>query len=112
MADGILVINAGSSSLKFSLFLVKGEDLVLDVRGQVEALDSAPKFVAQGPSGETVAARSWGEGAKLGHDGAVEHLRGFLRGQYGDTRLVGMGHRVVHGGPEYADPVLVNAGVL
>src|SRR5215471_17573087 len=112
VADSILVINAGSSSLKFSLFLVNADDLTLDVRGQIEALDSAPKFVAKGPSGETVAERSWGEGAKLSHDGAVQHLQSFLRGQYENDRVVGIGHRVVHGGSEYADPVRVDNDVL
>ena len=112
MADAITVINAGSSSLKFALFVVRGGDLTLDVRGQLEGLYTAPRFVAKDPSGRTVAARSWGEGAKLGHDGAVEHLSGFLREQLADDRLVGVGHRVVHGGLEYADPVRVDDHVL
>src|SRR5215471_7023007 len=108
VADSILVINAGSSSLKFSLFLVNADDLTLDVRGQIEALDSAPKFVAKGPSGETLAERSWSEGTQLGHDGAVQHLQSFLREQRVENRLVGVGHRVVHGGLEYADPLRVD----
>jgi acetate kinase len=112
MADAIVVINAGSSSLKFSLFVVRAGDLALDVRGQIEGLYTAPRFVARDLSGRTVAARSWAEGAKLGHDGAVEHLRGFLREQLADDRLVGVGHRVVHGGLEYADPVRVDDDVL
>ncbi len=112
MADAIVVINAGSSSLKFSLFVVRAGDLALDVRGQVEGLYTAPRFVARDPSGRIVAERSWGGGARLGHDGAVEHLRAFLREQLADRRLVGVGHRVVHGGLEYTEPVRVDAGVL
>jgi acetate kinase len=112
VADTITVINAGSSSLKFALFVVRGGDLTLDVRGQLEGLYTAPRFVAKDPSGRTVAARSWGEDAKLGHDGAVEHLSGFLRERLADDRLVGVGHRVVHGGLEYADPVRVDDHVL
>ena len=112
MADAIVVVNAGSSSLKFSLFVVRADDLALDVRGQIEGLNTAPKFVAKDPSGRTVAERSWGEGGKLGHDGAVEHLRAFLREQLADDRLIGVGHRVVHGGLEYAEPVRVDDRVL
>jgi acetate kinase len=112
MADAIVVVNAGSSSLKFSLFVVRAGELTLDVRGQIEALNTAPRFVAKNLSGRTLAERSWGEDAKLGHDGAIEHLRGFLREQLAGDRLVGVGHRVVHGGPEYADPVRVDDGVL
>jgi acetate kinase len=112
MADAIVVLNAGSSSLKFSLFVVRVDDLALDVRGQIEGLSTAPRFVAKDPSGRTVAERAWGEGPKLGHDGAVEHLRGFLREQLADDRLVGVGHRVVHGGLDYAEPVRVDGAVL
>jgi acetate kinase len=112
VADAITIINAGSSSLKFALFVVRGGDLTLDVRGQLDGLYTAPRFVAKDPSGRTVAARSWGEDAKLGHDGAMEHLSGFLREQLADDRLVGVGHRVVHGGLEYADPVRIDDHVL
>jgi acetate kinase len=112
MADAIIVINAGSSSLKFSLFVVRGGALALDVRGQIEGLDTAPRFVAKDSSGRTVAERSWGKGEKLDHNGAVEYLRGYLRGQLGDDRLIGVGHRVVHGGLEYTEPVLVDGELL
>src|SRR5262245_31948780 len=112
MADAIAVINAGSSSIKFSLFVVRDGDLMLDVRGQVEGLSTAPRFVARDASGRTVAERSWREGMKLSHDDAVEHLRGFLREQLAGDRLIGVGHRVVHGGLEYSAPVRVDSAVL
>jgi acetate kinase len=112
MADVIAVVNAGSSSLKFSLFVVRDGDLVLDSRGQVEGLGTKPRFVATEPSGRTLAERSWGEGGRLGHEGAVEQLQGFLRERLADDRLVGVGHRVVHGGPDYAEPVRVDDAVL
>ena len=112
MADVIAVVNAGSSSLKFSLFVVRDDDLILDVRGHIEELDTRPRFVAMEPSGRTVAERSWREGERLGHDGAVEHMQGFLRERLADDRLLGVGHRVVHGGPDYAEPVRVDDGVL
>jgi acetate kinase len=111
MADAIVVINAGSSSLKCSLFLVRASGLALEMRGQVEGLYTASRFVAKRSSGETLAERSWGE-KELGHDGAVEHLLGFLREQLGTDRLVGVGHRVVHGGLEYTEPVQVDRNVL
>ena len=112
MADAIIVINAGSSSLKFSLFVVRGGDLALDVRGQIEGVGTAPRFVANDSSGRIVAERSWGKGEKLDHNGAVEYVRGYLRGQLGEDRLIGVGHRVVHGGLEYTEPVLVDRELL
>ena len=112
MPDAIAVINAGSSSVKFSLFLARDGDLTLEVRGQVEGLSTSPRMVVRDSSGRTVAERSWGQEVRLGHDGAVEHLRGFLREHLAGDRLVGVGHRVVHGGPDYTAPVRVDASVL
>ena len=112
MADAIAVLNAGSSSLKFSLFVVREGTLDLDVRGQIEGVHTAPRFVAKDSSGRVVGERAWGESVPLGHDGAVEHLRGFLQERLGDDRLVGVGHRVVHGGLEYTQPVRVTGDVL
>ena len=111
MADAIAVLNAGSSSIKFSLFLTRGDELHLDVRGQVEGIFTAPRFVAKRSNGATAAEKSWAEGTKLGHDGALDHLVAFLRSELGNNRLVGVGHRVVHGGLDYAQPVLVDASV-
>ena len=112
MPDAIAVINAGSSSIKFSLFFVRDADLTIDVRGQVEGLSTTPRFVARDASGRTVAERSWREGTKLSHDDAVEHLRGFLREQLAGDRLIGVGHRVVHGGLQYSTPVRVDFSVI
>ena len=112
MADAILVLNAGSSSLKFSLYWLRGDTLALDVRGQIEGLETAPRFVATDHSGRTVATRSFGAGAGLSHQAALEHLQEFLREQLGTDRVVGVGHRVVHGGPEYSEPVRVDPHVL
>jgi len=110
--DSIAVINAGSSSLKFSLFAAAGGELTLVARGQAEGLYTAPRFVAKDAAGRTLNERTWGEGTKLGHDGALEHLVGFLRSEFVEHRLVAVGHRVVHGGLEYAEPVRVDATVL
>src|SRR5678815_3199223 len=112
MADAILVLNAGSSSLKFSLFLVRGEELELWIRGQVEGFATTTTFVAKDAGGKTVAERRWQPGAGLGHDGAIAHLVEFLRGVMGSNRLVAIGHRVVHGGPDYSAPVVVNAELV
>jgi len=112
VADAIAVLNAGSSSIKFSLFAERGEALELEARGQTEGLYTAPRFVAKNRDGKVLAEKSWGEGVKLGHDGALDHLVAFLRTELGGQPLVGVGHRVVHGGLEYSRPVLVDATVV
>jgi len=112
MRDAILVLNAGSSSIKFSLFAENGADLGLQCRGQIEGLYTAPKFTARDANGAALAEKSWDQGHRLGHEGALAHLRGFLRGELADFRLAGIGHRVVHGGLEFTRPVRLDAGVL
>ena len=112
MADAIAVLNAGSSSFKFSLFAQDADSLTLVSRGQAEGLYTSPRFVAKDSVGSVIAEKAWGEGTRLGHDGALEYLVGFLRDKLAQHRLAGVGHRVVHGGLEYAKPVRIDAGVL
>jgi len=112
VVDAIAVLNAGSSSLKFSLFVERGDALELAARGQAEGLYTAPRFVAKNGAGKVLGEKSWSEGVKLGHDGALDHLVAFLRAEFADHRLVGIGHRVVHGGLEYTHPIRVDAAVL
>jgi len=112
MSDVIAVLNAGSSSFKFSLFSVDGENLAVVARGQAEGLYTSPRFVAKDAAGGLLEERTWGEETPLGHAGALDHLVGFLRGRLAQHRLVGVGHRVVHGGLEYAAPVRVDAGIV
>ena len=112
MTDAIAVLNAGSSSLKFSLFVERGSELELTARGQAEGLYTAPRFIAKDGAGKILGEKSWGEGVKLGHDGALDHLVAFLRAELSVLRLVAIGHRVVHGGLEYSHPVRLDSAVL
>jgi len=112
MTDAIAVLNAGSSSLKFSLFTQRGDEFDLTVRGQAEGLHTAPRFVAKDYAGKVIGEKSWGDGLRLGHDGALDHLVAFLRTEFAGHRLIGIGHRVVHGGSEYTQPVRLDAAIL
>ncbi len=112
MSDAIAVLNAGSSSIKFSLFVADDANLKLATRGQLGGIYTAPHFVAKGPDGAITAEKSWTTGTRLGHDGALDHLIAFLRSQLAGVRLVGVGHRVVHGGLEFAEPVRIDADVM
>jgi acetate kinase len=110
--DAIIVLNAGSSSVKFSLFVHRGEALELRLRGQLESLFNRPHFIARDAGGQTLAEKTWTDGTQLGHDGALAHLITFLRETGDDLRLIGVGHRVVHGGLAYSQPVRVDEQVL
>lgn len=112
MSDAILILNAGSSSLKFSVFR-DNEPPELLLRGQLESLLTEPRFVARDATGRVLDEHAWPAGASLGHHGAIEFLfdRG-QRGALGDMRLVAAGHRVVHGGTRFTQPVRVDHAVL
>jgi len=111
MTDTIAVLNAGSSSLKFSLFGV-GDTLSLAVRGQVEGIGNAPRFVAKDPSGAVVAEQRWDGADAIDHAGAVEHLFAYLSTDFKRGKLLAVGHRVVHGGTRYGAPVRIDAEVV
>lgn len=112
--DGIvLVLNAGSSSIKFSAFEAHCNEPRLALHGQVESLyTKTPCFTAHDAHGELIGLKSWDEKDQFGHQRAIEYVLWFLRGQYGDRKLLAVGHRVVHGGSEFGQPALVTPEVL
>ena len=112
MGDAIGVLNAGSSSIKFSLFAEEAGKPTLVARGQAEGIYTSPRFVAKNADGQVLDEKTWPADVSLGHDGALEYLVGFLRDRLARYRLVGVGHRVVHGGREYMKPVRVDAGLV
>jgi acetate kinase len=112
MADAVLVLNAGSSSLKFSVF-GDGDPPALLLRGQLESLLTQPHFLARDAAGKPLGEKSWGAGSQLGHSGAIEFLVSWGRGGVlGEHRIASVGHRVVHGGLKYTRPVLLDSEVL
>lgn len=112
MADAIVVLNAGSSSIKFSLFEQRQNDLEVVARGQIEGLFTSPKFVSKDKAGRVLSEKSWGDGKSLGHAGALDHLVDYLKGELAEHRLVGVGHRIAHGGPDIAGPLRVDRDLV
>jgi acetate kinase len=111
MPDALLVLNAGSSSLKFSVFLDHDPPRPL-LRGQIEGLLTAPRFVARDGT-TTIAEKAWPTGTRLMHRGAIEFLFEWGRsGGLGEHRIVAVGHRVVHGGTRFSGPSLVEPGMI
>ena len=108
MADATLVLNAGSSSLKFSLFTKNGDEPELVQRGQLDGLTTASRFEAKSAAGVTLGHRAWEHA--LGHQGALSFLLEYLTADVLRTHpLRAVGHRVVHGGMAFARPVVMNA---
>jgi acetate kinase len=112
VSETIAVLNAGSSSIKFSLF-ERGEDEPrATLRGQIEGLQTAPRFVAKDGKGSVRSEKRWDEGTRLDHAQAMDHLVSYLRSALGDGVLAGVGHRVVHGGLDFTGPVRADADVV
>lgn len=112
MADYALVLNAGSSSLKFCVFQrPESEAWRLDARGQIEGIGTAPKFSAKDGAGEKVLSETLGPKVKDAR-AALDSLAAWLRSRYGAARVVGVGHRVVHGGARFAGPTIVTPEVM
>ena len=109
----ILVVNAGSSSLKFSLFRPgAGNDLQLAVRGQIDGIGSRPRMKAKDDAGETLVERDFTVAEAREVKDAIALAGAWLREHFPGEALRAVGHRVVHGGAEYSRPVRVDDTVF
>ena len=112
MDDYALVLNAGSSSLKFCVYRrPSGEGWRLEARGQIDGIGTSPRLTAKDGGGESLADTTLPASMKDGR-AAFDALAEWLRGRYGGARVLGVGHRVVHGGAKYTGPCVVTADVL
>jgi acetate kinase len=113
MTPVLLVLNAGSSSLKFQVFeLGDGADPRRLYRGLFEGLNSAPHLVVRDQKGTVLADEEFGSGAAFGHEEALLRVAAWLRTHSGGFQLAAVGHRIVHGGMTHSEPVRVDAEVL
>ncbi|CCM76086.1 acetate/propionate family kinase [Rhizobium mesoamericanum] len=108
--DTILVVNAGSSSLKFEVFLVASSMQRL-VKGQVEGIGTAPHLTIKSAGGERLTSENYPLEAVPDLPAAMRLVGEWLRERQ-DGRLIAVGHRVVHGGPNHSRPARVNAELL
>ncbi|PTM94186.1 acetate/propionate family kinase [Mycoplana dimorpha] len=108
--DTILVVNAGSSSLKFEVFSVT-DDLNSLLEGQMEGIGSAPHLRIKDRDGRVLAEHTHASADVPDLPSAILRVGAWLRDQH-EGDLVAVGHRVVHGGPDYDRPVLVNEQIV
>jgi acetate kinase len=113
MTPVLIVLNAGSSSLKFQVFDMPDEaEPRLAWKGLYEGLGGDAHFIVRDTNGAILDERSWDPGEELGHEEALMHLIAWLREHQEGRKLVAIGHRVVHGGAAFSSPVLVDESVL
>src|SRR6185312_13948198 len=112
MVPVYLVLNAGSSSIKFQLFDASGTGEPRRIyRGLFEGLGSSPHFLVRDNAGEPVGEAHWGA-ERFGHENAISHLAAWIGEHRGDYSLAAVGHRVVHGGLAFSQPVAIDESVL
>lgn len=106
----LLCLNAGSSSVKFSLYTVMAGAPSLLLGGQIEGLLTQPNFNVKDAQGNTLDEQRWEQPKRRAE--AVETILDYVRAEAKDYRLVAVGHRVVLGGTEYPHAVVVDDAVL
>ncbi len=112
MDDYAVVINAGSSSLKFAVFSRPGSGAWrIAARGQVEGLGTSPRFSAKDGANQSIADRPLPASITDG-GGALGFVADWLRERHGGAHVAGVGHRVVHGGARYTGPTIVTPAIV
>ncbi len=109
--DTILVVNAGSSSLKFQIFAVDGVALKRLVKGQMDGIGTRPRLRAVTVDGTVAIDQSFSAAQVPDPSAAIAETGAWLR-RTQKYELLAVGHRVVHGGPEYSQPVRLDADIV
>lgn len=113
MTDAVLVVNSGSTSLKFKVYATgQGAEPPLLCAGAFDEMETAPHFAATDPAGKPLDSRDWGAGQVLGHKAALTFLIDWLEKHEANIRVAAAGHRVVLGGTRFPESVLVTPEVL
>lgn len=111
-ADFALVLNAGSSSLKFCVFRRPGTlQWQLDAKGQIEGIGTSPRLSVKDGGGVKIADECLGNAVSDGRK-AVDALAAWLQAKYRGGKVLAVGHRVVHGGARFVGPTIVDREVL
>jgi len=107
-----LTLNAGSSSIKFALYRLAGADPDVVASGQVERIGGDATLRARSAAGEPLASRRLGADEAADHAGAGGAILGFLGEAFPEAAVGVVGHRIVHGGPDFDAPVLLDEATL
>ncbi|MEO6091716.1 MAG: acetate/propionate family kinase [Novosphingobium sp.] len=107
LSGSILILNAGSSSLKFALF---DAALLPILRGEIEDIEATPHLAARDAAGTVLANRRWPEAS--GFAAMIHDLLDFTQDHCGREGLASVGHRIVHGGADHVEPTLITPRLL
>lgn len=110
MSDAILVLNSGSSSIKLGLFGITAADPMLLCRGLLDEHETRPRLVVVDPSGKKLLEKGGAPDARSGH--LFSDIFAWIEDYLSGGHLRAVGHRVVHGGPVYSNPIEINDQTL
>jgi len=111
--DALLVVNAGSSSLKFCVYNIRDHaTLALSSSGQIEGIGTRPRLRARAGDGTPQAYKTFMPDEVADVPAAMNRVSAWLRDHYSGAKLMAVGHRVAHGGPIYSAPVVVDDSVM
>lgn len=110
MSDRLLVLNVGSSSIKFAVHDAEGAQAGALLRGQITGIGTHPALHHSGVGLDTQAFGPLAPSDR--QDELTERLLGWLSAEAVLGRIVAVGHRVVHGGTVHSEPTVVDADVL
>ena len=109
--DTILVVNAGSSSVKFQVFAIEAGDLKRQIKGQMDGIGTTSRLRASDADGNAMVDRRYSRQEVSSVSAALQVAGDWLREAHG-IQPMAVGHRVVHGGPDHSRPTLINRDVL
>ena len=113
VSEAIVVVNAGSTSLKFGAYAVEAtRALPLLCRGQIDSMESDPHFVVKNAAGKQLGVHEWGKDRTIDHKTAMHFVITWLEANLGDRKVIAAGHRVVLGGTRFEAPVRIEGDVL
>jgi acetate kinase len=111
--DAILVVNAGSSSVKFQAFGIDGTGALQRLlKGQMDGIGTKPRLVVKANDGSLLINQEYPRDKVADVPAAIEAVADWLRETQKNVTLAAVGHRVVHGGPDYERPVVIDAAVV
>ena len=112
-SEAIVVINAGSTSLKFAAYAVDAiRSLPLLCRGEIESMESDPHFVVKNAAGKQLGVHEWSKGRRIDHKTALHFVITWLEANLADSKVIAAGHRIVLGGTRFEAPVRIENDVL
>lgn len=105
MSDAVLVLNSGSSSIKFGLFDIGKAEPTLLCKGLLDEQEKAPRLLVNDASGKALFEKRSTAGGD--HKELFVDIFDWIEDYLGAGRLAAVGHRIVHGGREFFEPVAV-----